>query len=83
MSKTAFSKGQLIQLHRILASEKLIPCDKIELYTDPFNSGIGNVYTKIKFVKDKKQIDIGLVTKTNPKNEKLKEQLYKYFGGKR
>lgn len=81
MAKTVFSKGQLVQLHRLLSSEQLLPCDKITLYTDPFNSGIRNVYSVIKFVKDKKQLNIGLVTKTYPKNEKLKEQLYQYFGG--
>lgn len=81
MSKTAFSKGQLVLLHGILTREKIIPCDKIEIFTDPFNSGIGNVYSVIKFVKGKKQLDIGFITRTNPKNNKLKEQLYKYFGG--
>lgn len=80
MSKTAFSKGELIRLHRLLASEKLLPCDKIAIYTDPFNSGFRNVYNVIKFVKGKKQLNIGLITTTYPKNEKLKEQLYQYFG---
>lgn len=81
MSKTSFSKGQLSLLHRILLSEKLIPCDKIEIYTDNFNSGFRNVYSVIRFVKGKKQLDIGFVTRTDPKNNKLKEQLYRYFGG--
>lgn len=81
MSKTVFSKGQLVQLHIILASERLIPCDKIGIYTDVINSGYRNIYTIIKFVKGKKQLDIGLVTRTYPKNNKLKEQLYRYFGG--
>lgn len=80
MTKTAFSKRELIQLHRILINEKLIPCDKIEIFTDPFNSAIGNVYSVIKFVKDKKQLDISFVTRTYPKNNKLKDQLYQYFG---
>lgn len=59
----------------------MIPCDKIGIFTDPFNSGIGNVYNVIRFVKGKKQLNIGFITKTDPKNNKLKEQLYKYFGG--
>lgn len=80
MSKTAFSKGELIRLHRLLESEKLLPCDKIEICTDTFNSGFRNVYNVIKFVKGKKQLNIGLITTTYPKNEKLKEQLYQYFG---
>lgn len=81
MSKTSFSKGQLSLLHRILVSEKLIPCDKIEINTDIFNSGFRNVYSVIKFVKGKKQLDVGFVTTTYPKNYKLQEQLYRYFGG--
>ena len=81
MSKTAFSKGQLVQLHRILISEKLLPCEKIVIYTDTFNSGNGNVFSVIKFVKGKQQLDIGFITRTHPKNIKLQEQLYKYFGG--
>ena len=80
MSKTRFSKSQLVSLHRILASEKLIPCDKIGIYTDTFNSGIGNVYSVIKFVKGNKQLDVGFITRTYPKNFKLQEQLYQYFG---
>ena len=83
MSKTKFSKGQLILLQRILLSEKIFPCDKIEIFTDPINSGIWNVYSVIKFVKGKKQCDVGFVTRTYPKNEKLKEQLYHYFGGEK
>lgn len=79
MSKTKFSKSQLIRLYRILTSEKLIPCDKIAVYTDVFNSGIGNIYNVIKFVKGKKQLEIGFVTVTYPKNDRLKEQLYQYF----
>lgn len=82
MSKTRFSKDQLSILHRILASVKLIPCDKIEIYTDNFNSGFRNVYSVIKFAKGKKQLDVSFVTKTQPKNYKLLEQLYQYFGGK-
>lgn len=81
MSKTAFSKGQLLQLYRILISEKLIPCDKIEIYTDNFNSGSRNVYSIIRFAKGKKQLDVGFITTTQPKNYKLQGQLYKYFGG--
>ena len=81
MSKTAFSKGQLFLFHKILTLEKMIPCDKIEIFTDPINSGIGNVYSVIKFVKGKKQLNIGFITRTDPKNHKLKEQLYQYFGG--
>lgn len=81
MSKTCFSKGQLVLLHKILTREKLIPCDKIAVFTDPFNSSIENVYNVCKFVKGKKQIDIGFITRTYPKNHKLKEQLYHYFGG--
>jgi len=81
MNKTSFTKGQLCQLHRILLSEKLIPCDVIGIYTDTFNSGVENVYSVIKFVKGKKQLDVGFVTKTYPNNHKLQEQLYKYFGG--
>lgn len=80
MSKTSFSKGQLVLLHGILTREKMIPCDKIVIYTDPFNSGIGNVYNVIRFVKGKKQLDIGFITRTDPKNNILKEQLYRYFG---
>ena len=80
MSKTRFSKGQLSGLYRILASEKLIPCDKIGIYTDTFNSRIGNVYSVIQFVKGKKQLDVGFITRTYPKNFKLREQLYQYFG---
>lgn len=74
MCKTSFSKGQLVLLHRILTR------DKIGIFTDPFNSGIGSVYSVIRFVKGKKQLDIGFVTRTDPKNNKLKEQLYRYFG---
>lgn len=81
MSKTAFSKGQLVQFHRILKYNKMIPCDKIAIYTDAFNSGVGNVYNIINFVKGEKQLDIGFITKTLPKNNKLREQLYQYFGG--
>lgn len=81
MSKTAFSKGQLILLHGILTREKIIPCDKIVIYTDPYNSSVSSVYNVIKFVKGKKQLDIGFITRTNPKNDKLEEQLYRYFGG--
>lgn len=81
MSKTCFSKGQLVLLHRILTSEKLIPCDTIKIYTDSFNSGYRHIYSVIKFVKGKKQLDVGFVTITYPKNHKLQEQLYQYFGG--
>lgn len=80
MPKTRFSKSQLNQLHRILTSEKIIPCDKITIYTDVFNSGVGAFYNVIKFVKGKKQLDIGFITISQPKNFKLEEQLYQYFG---
>lgn len=82
MSKTSFNKGQLVQLHQILRSNKLIPCDYIGIYTDPINSRNGIVYNVIQFVKGKKQLNVGFITETNPKNDKLKEQLYQYFGGK-
>ena len=81
MIKTTFSKGELVEIHRILTSERLVPCDKIVVCTDNFNSGFRNVYTIVKFVKGKKQLDIGLITRTFPKNNKLEEQLYHYFGG--
>lgn len=80
MSKTSFSKGQLILISNILKSEKLIPCDKIGIYTDVINSEYRNVYSIIKVVKGKKQLDIGFITRTYPKNFKLQEQLYQYFG---
>ncbi len=81
MKKHSFSKWELIQFYRILASEKLIPCDKIEISTDKINGGIGNVCTAIKFVKGKKQLNVGLVTKTYPENDKLKGQLLNFLGG--
>lgn len=82
MSKISFSKAELSKLHEILSSEKLIPCDKIEIYTDVYNSGVTNVYSKISFVKGKKQVDVGFVTLTYPNNSKLQAQLHDYFGGK-
>ena len=79
MPKTAFTKGQLVQIHIILLKEKMLPCEKISVYTDTFNSG-KEIYNTIHFVKGKKQFDICLITRTYPKNEKLTQQLYEYFG---
>ena len=36
MPKTQFSKGQLVQIHSILQKEKLLPCEKISVFTDHF-----------------------------------------------
>ena len=79
MPKTAFTKGQLVQIHSILREAKLLPCEKISVFTDIYNSGIYK-YSIIHFVKGRKQLKIGFVTRTYPKNEKLSEQLYEYFG---
>ena len=80
MSKTTFSKSELCNLYSILIKEQMLPCEKIEVGIDLFNSRGYIVYTKIFFVKGKKQLDIGLVTQTHPRPQKLKEQLIKYFG---
>ena len=74
MSKTAFSKFQLIILRDILLKHKMLPSEKIAIYTDPLNSDIGHIYSIIRFVKGKKQIDIGFVTKTYPRTQKLEDQ---------
>lgn len=79
MSKTSFSKSELINLYHILLKKKMLPCDKICVWFDPFNSGKIN-YTIMKFAKGKKQLDICLLTKTHPRTHKLEEQLIKYFG---
>lgn len=79
MPKTKFSKSELIKLHSILRISKMLPCDEIKVWTDPHNYSAKIVYTIIKFVKGKKQLDIGLVTKTCPKNHSLEEQLNEYF----
>jgi len=81
MPKTTFSKSQFLDIHRILMREKMLPCDKIGCYYDVFNSG-KVLYSIIRFVKGEKQLDIGFVTKTVPKVDKLEKQLYEYFGGK-
>lgn len=59
--------------------------DGVALYSIKFyyNKHIKHeiIYTKVFFVKGKKQLDICLVTKTRPRTQKLKEQLIEYFGG--
>lgn len=67
-------------MYHILLKNKMLPCEEICVWIDPFNSCSEIVYTIIFFVKGKKQLDIGLVTKTKPRPQKLKEQLIEYFG---
>ena len=72
MSKTSFSKSELCSLHHILLKNKLLPCEKICVITDVFNSGYKNIYTIMKFVNGKKQLAIGLVTRTYPRTQKIR-----------
>lgn len=81
MSKTSFSKSELINIYHCLLKNEMLPCEKISVSTDVFNSSFKNVITIIKFAKGKNQLDMALVTITYPKNQKLEEQLIKYFGG--
>ena len=81
MSKTSFSNSELSHLHYFLLKKKMLPVEKISVCTDVFNSGYKTVYNVIRFAKGKKQIDIGFVTRTYPRNQKLEEQLIEYFGG--
>ena len=81
MSKTRFSKSELSNLHYILSTNKMLPCEKIRVATDVYNSGVDIIYSVMKFVKGKEQLNIGMVTRTYPRTQKLEEQLIKYFGG--
>lgn len=79
MPKTSFSKAQLCEMHKVLLEEKMLPCDKVGIWSDPTLSEYNCVITRVKFVKGKDQLDISYITKTHPKNHCLKNQLYKYF----
>lgn len=80
MPKTQLSKSELIDLYRRLVLEKAFPIKKIKVYENVLDSTSDYHLTDIDFLSENNNVyRFTLISKTEPKCYKLKEQLEEYF----
>lgn len=80
MPKTQLSKSELLNIYRILVGNKAFPIEKIGVYERVEMFDGKTHLTRLQFVSQNgKQYDFSLVSLTEPKCHKLKEQLEEYF----
>lgn len=80
MPRTALNKSELLKINRILIENRAFPIIKIGVYERVEMFDDKTHLTRIQFISQNgKQHEFSLVSLTEPKCRKLKEQLEKYF----
>ena len=80
MPKTALNKSELLKINRTLIENRAFPIIKIGVYERAEMFDGKTHLTRLQFLSQNgKQYEFSLVSLTEPKCHKLKEQLEEYF----
>lgn len=83
MKIRSFTKSQLLEIHRFLVKENMLPIIAVSIGIDPRYSTDKINYYKFEYMSEDNQImDMSLITHENIDREKLLKQLISYFGVK-